>query len=190
MGNSNSQCQYARFIKGTKEPGYSEHLVGFINLVSIVLTLQDPKKLSGAINDNVKTLVHAFKRCVKIRPEKEFLGSRDDSKEGRPYIWMTYKQCDDFVTNLARGFIGLGMMPEVEAEGRSWKFMGIYAKNRPEWVLTDLACSSIGGTTIAFYDTLGPQAIEFVINQSELQTITCAGSQLSKIILLKSQGKA
>lgn len=41
--------------------------------------------------------------------------------------------------------------------------MGIYGKNRPEWVLTDLACATLGGTTIAFYDTLGPAAIEFVI---------------------------
>mmetsp|Transcript_8547 Transcript_8547/g.14411 ORF Transcript_8547/g.14411 Transcript_8547/m.14411 type:complete len:371 (-) Transcript_8547:647-1759(-) len=82
------------------------------------------------------------------------------------------------------------MMPDVEAEGRTWNFMGIYAKNRPEWVLTDLACSSLKGTTIAFYDTLGPQAIEFVISQTEITTITCAATQLSKIILLKSQGKA
>jgi long-chain acyl-CoA synthetase len=46
--------------------------------------------------------------------------------------------------------------------------MGVYGKNRPEWVLTDLAAATLGGTTIAFYDTLGPQAIEFVIHQTEL----------------------
>ena len=40
--------------------------------------------------------------------------------------------------------------------------MGVYGKNRPEWVLTDLASATLGGTTIAFYDTLGPQAIELV----------------------------
>jgi long-subunit acyl-CoA synthetase (AMP-forming) len=34
--------------------------------------------------------------------------------------------------------------------------MGIYGKNRPEWVLTDLASATLGGTTVAFYDTLGP----------------------------------
>jgi long-subunit acyl-CoA synthetase (AMP-forming) len=55
------------------------------------------------------------------------------------------------------------MMEDVHSEGKTWNFMGVYAKNRPEWVLTDLASSTLGGTTIAFYDTLGPQAIEFVI---------------------------
>jgi len=62
----------------------------------------------------------------------------------------------EYVTNLARGIKALDMMPDVEAEGRIWNFLGIYAKNRPEWALADLASASIGGTTIAFYDTLGP----------------------------------
>ena len=152
--------------------------------------MQDEKELTGPINDEVKTLVHAFKKSVRTYPDKEFLGRRDESQEGAPYVWKTYKECDAFVTNLAKGIKALDMMPDVEAEGRKWNFMGIYAKNRPEWVLTDLACSSLRATTIAFYDTLGPQAIEYVINQTELSTITCAGNCLSKIILLKSQGKA
>ena len=41
--------------------------------------------------------------------------------------------------------------------------MGIYAKNREEWAFTDLATLRQGGTVIAFYDTLGPAAVEFVI---------------------------
>ena len=44
--------------------------------------------------------------------------------------------------------------------------MGIYGKNRPEWVMMDLACAHLGGTSVAFYDTLGPSAIEFVIRQT------------------------
>ena len=47
-------------------------------------------------------------------------------------------------------------MEDVVSEGKTWNFMGVYAKNRPELVLTDLASSTLGGTTIAFYDTLGP----------------------------------
>jgi long-chain acyl-CoA synthetase len=48
------------------------------------------------------------------------------------------------------------MMPDVDADGKTWNFLGIYAKNRPEWVLCDLASTAINGTSIAFYDTLGP----------------------------------
>ena len=42
--------------------------------------------------------------------------------------------------------------------------MGIYSQNREEWAFTDLATIRQSGTVIAFYDTLGPAAIEFVIN--------------------------
>ena len=72
----------------------------------------------------------------------------------------------------------------------TWKFMGIYGKNKPEWVLMDLACAHLGGTSVAFYDTLGPAAIEFVIQQTELTSITCGSQYLSQLIMLKNQGKA
>lgn len=77
---------------------------------------------------------------------------------------MSWNDADDYVTSLARGLKALNMMPDVEADNKTWNFLGIYAKNRPEWVLCDLASTALNGTSIAFYDTLGPQAIEFVIN--------------------------
>ena len=84
----------------------------------------------------------------------------------------------------------MNLLPEVEAEDNIWKFMGIYAKNREEWTMTDLAALRQGGTVIAFYDTLGPAAVEFVIRQTRLATISCAFSSLRPLIMLKSQGRA
>ena len=97
-------------------------------------------------------------------PNEGFLGSRDPSKDGAPYVWKTWAQVEDIVNNLAAGIAHLGLMPEVEEEGDAWRFMGIYAKNREEWVMTDLATMRQSGTVIAFYDTLGPSAVEFVIS--------------------------
>lgn len=68
--------------------------------------------------------------------------------------------------------------------------MGIYAKNREEWTLSDMACMRQSGTTIAFYDTLGAAAVEFVIKQTQLATISCASSYLKTLIMLKNQGRA
>ena len=87
---------------------------------------------------------------------------------------MSFSEAEEYVTNLARGYKALNLMEDIEGEGKTWNFMGIYGKNRPEWVLSDLASAMINGTTIAFYDTLGPSAIDFVIRQTELTTITCA----------------
>ena len=70
-------------------------------------------------------------------------------------------------------------------DGRDFKFMGVYAKNREEWAMSDLATIRQSGTTVAFYDTLGPAAVEFVIKQTGLSTISCAGSYLRSLIMLK-----
>lgn len=66
--------------------------------------------------------------------------------------------------------------------------MGIYSKNREEWIMTELASVRQSGTTVAIYDTLGPQAAQYVINQTQLTTIACAGSYVQSLILLKQQG--
>ena len=91
------------------------------------------------------------------------MGSRDPTQEGAPYVWKTWTQVETIVNNLAAGMAHLELMPMVEQEGGAWRFMGIYAKNREEWTITDLAALRQSGTVIAFYDTLGPAAVEFVI---------------------------
>jgi long-chain acyl-CoA synthetase len=80
----------------------------------------------------------------------------------------------------------LNLLPEVVAEENVWKFMGIYAKNREEWTFTDLAVLRQSGTVIAFYDTLGPSSVEFVIRQTRVATISCQLQSLRPLIMLKS----
>lgn len=72
-------------------------------------------------------------------PDEGFLGSRDPSQEGAPYVWKTWRQVEQIVNELAAGYKALNLLPDVFEEGRNWKFMGIYAKNREEWVCTHIA---------------------------------------------------
>ena len=60
--------------------------------------------------------------------------------------------------------MALGLVPEIEGDGKKWKFLGIQSKNRKEWVLTHCADIHQNITTIALYDTLGPDATKFVID--------------------------
>lgn len=43
-----------------------------------------------------------------------------------------------------------------------------------------------GGTSIALYDTLGPEASRFVCNETELATICCSSDLVANIIKLKT----
>lgn len=140
--------------------------------------------------DGIDTLWKTFKRQVNRLPHHNMLGSRDPSQEGAPYVWKTWSQVDEIVYDLARGYKTLNLLPETEGDGQKFAFMAIYAKNREEWILSDLATMCQSGTTIPLYDTLGPSAVEFVIKQTNLTSISCAGNYLRTLIMLKTQGRA
>ena len=77
---------------------------------------------------------------------------------------MSVKQVFDEAKLLAAGLIALDLIPEVEAEDRKFRFLGIQAKNRKEWNLLHVANMFVGATTVALYDTMGVEASRFVID--------------------------
>ena len=87
----------------------------------------------------VDTIWKAFKHTVGRLPDSQYLGSRDPTQPGEPYVWKTWREVDEIVEDMAAGIAHLNLMPDVHAEGQNWKFMGIYAPNREEWAFTDLA---------------------------------------------------
>jgi long-subunit acyl-CoA synthetase (AMP-forming) len=98
-------------------------------------------------------------RNLQRIPNSPWLGTR----VGDHYEWVTWKEAMDLSQNLSYGIMELELCPEIEAEGKNWRFMGIQSKNRKEWVLTHAADIHQSITTVAFYDTLGPEATMFVI---------------------------
>ena len=82
------------------------------------------------------------------------------------------------------------MIPEVHADGEAWRFVGIQSKNRVEWTLIHLANMHQKATTVAFYDTLGPAAQEFVIKQTELTTMAVSIDFVPKLAKLKKEAGA
>lgn len=79
----------------------------------------------------------------------------------------------------------MNLHPEIEAEGRTYRFLGIFGKNREEWIVADLACMRNSVTIVPFFDSLGPEALAFVINQSELTTMCIEKNQIDHLIKLK-----
>ena len=67
--------------------------------------------------------------------------------------------------------------------------MGIYAKNREEWVVADLACSFNDITSVPFYDTLGVSALEFIINQTKIKAMCCTSDKIKSLSKLKRNNK-
>ena len=82
------------------------------------------------------------------------------------------------------------MCPKVEADGESFRFLGIIAKNREEWAISAIATMRSSVTIVPFYESLGAEAISYVVNQTELTTMCCDEKFIDMILKLKATGKA
>jgi long-chain acyl-CoA synthetase len=85
-------------------------------------------------------------------------------REGNEYVWTSFKDAAKQAKNLAAGLLALDLVQEFQAENRTWKTLGLKSKNRPEWAMMHLANMHIRSTTVALYDTLGPDATAYIID--------------------------
>lgn len=83
----------------------------------------------------------------------------------------------------------LALCPRQDVEGVRYKFLGILSKNREEWAISDIACLRSSVTIVPFYDSLGADAIAFIMNQTELEALCCEGKYIDLILGLKKSGK-
>jgi long-chain acyl-CoA synthetase len=139
------------------EPGFSRELIS--TSTTKILDRTDLDTLEVYDTPGVDTLFKAMQSNLERIPNNPWLGTR----VGDHYEWMTWTECMDIAQNLSYGIMALDLCPEVEAEDQTWRFMGIQSKNRKEWVLTHCADIHQSITTVALYDTLGPEATKFVL---------------------------
>jgi len=65
--------------------------------------------------------------------------------------------------------------------------MGIFAKNREEWAELNVACLRSDITIIPMFDSLGLDAVAYIINQTELTTMCIEKIQFDNMIKLKNE---
>lgn len=65
--------------------------------------------------------------------------------------------------------------------------MGIYAKNREEWAVTDLACLRSDITIVPFFESLGHEALSFVLNQTQVETMCIEKDKIDLLIKMKKE---
>uniref|UniRef100_A0A8C8FRE3 Arachidonate--CoA ligase n=1 Tax=Oncorhynchus tshawytscha TaxID=74940 RepID=A0A8C8FRE3_ONCTS len=69
------------------------------------------------------------------------------------------------------------------------KHIGIFSQNRPEWTISELACYTYSLVCVPLYDTLGLEAIEYIINQAAISTVICDLAAKARLILDCVSGK-
>ena len=162
-----------------KEEGFSHELIS--SDTQYILDRTDLDSLYALPYTGIDTLHKCLERHVLLNPDKPFLGSRDGDK----YVWKTHVEVSEIRKALSVGIMAFDLAPEIEAEGKKWRFLGIQSKNREEWNLTNWGNMYQGITTVALYDTLGQDAMKFVCNQTEMTTIFASAQYVGSIAKLK-----
>ncbi|TNN08113.1 Long-chain-fatty-acid--CoA ligase 1 isoform 2 [Schistosoma japonicum] len=115
----------------------------------------------------VKTMKDVFENGLNISTFYPCLGKRNSVNE--PYFWLTYYEVDRRIQ-----FIGSALLKIVRYKPNSENFVGIYGINSPEWIIMQHACAAYGYTVVPLYATLGDDAMQHVLSQTNMECILCA----------------
>ncbi|KAA8548618.1 hypothetical protein F0562_000302 [Nyssa sinensis] len=141
-----------------------------------------PLKLLSRLPDHpgIGTLHDNFVRSVDTFRDYKYLGTRIrvDGTVGE-YKWMTYGEA-----GTARQAIGSGLVYHGIPKGSC---VGLYFINRPEWLIVDIACSAYSYISVPLYDTLGPDAVKYIINHAVVQAIFCEAQTLNILLSFLSE---
>ncbi|KAI7866016.1 hypothetical protein BDF14DRAFT_1969621 [Spinellus fusiger] len=97
----------------------------------------------------------------------------------KEYVWESHTVVKKRIENFGKGLVHIGL-------GRQ-KVIGVYSINRPEWTMTEQACYRQSFIIVALYDTLGAEAIDYIVNQTEMEFIVSSADKLATITDLKAQ---
>ncbi|XP_061534607.1 long-chain-fatty-acid--CoA ligase 1a isoform X3 [Phycodurus eques] len=121
-----------------------------------------------------KTIYEAFLRGLRVSNNGPCLGAR---KPNRPYEWQSYREVADRAEN-----VGSALLHKGHAQSGD-KFIGIFAQNRPEWTISELACYTYSLVAVPLYDTLGAEAISYIIDKASISTVICDVPEKARMIL-------
>jgi len=169
-------------IDGTEEKGATK-------------ILRHPRAKDGCLSyltDEQKTELDTawklFTTSYINKPKNDHTGYRpyvdadnDPSKRG-DYQWMTYQETGDIAVAFGCGLRAL----EIPDQSN----IGLFAMNRPEWYQAHLGNLSQSYRTTALYDTLGPDAVSYIVKHAEVPVIVTEKNKLKTLFKALSDVKA
>ncbi|KAI3353155.1 hypothetical protein L3Q82_019702 [Scortum barcoo] len=142
--------------------------------------LNDSNELMTHYYDDARTLYEVFQRGLRVSNNGPCLGSR---KPNQPYEWQTYREVADRAERIGSALLDRGHSHTGD------KFIGIFSQNRPEWTTSELACYTYSLVAVPLYDTLGTEAIGYIIDKAAISTVICDVPEKARLILDCISGK-
>lgn len=111
-------------------------------------------------------LFDCLEEGLRLRPKPDMLAAKESGQ------WKQYstEQVNELVNRLAAGLNQLGIGPNdgsIEARDK----IAVIAKNRPEWLLLDLAVQKCGAVLTPIYPTINVNELEYVLNDASVKLV-------------------
>ncbi|XP_059681629.1 long-chain-fatty-acid--CoA ligase 6 isoform X6 [Gavia stellata] len=174
--------QAQEILRSLRLPEFDDLSQFFRNLPATALGLAgarrsvigDSPQLLTHYYDDARTMYEVFRRGFSISENGPCLGFR---KPKQPYQWLSYKEVAERAEALGSGLLQQGCKPSTK------QFIGVFAQNRPEWIISELACYTYSMVVVPLYDTLGPGAIRYIVNTADISTVICDKPEKARILL-------
>jgi long-chain acyl-CoA synthetase len=134
--------------------------------------MTDPKRLFDCIPYNLERA-----------PNPDLLAAKENGE------WKKYSTAEiaETIDKLSLGLLELG----ISGDDRTLEGMdkvGIVAKNRPEWIMVDLAVQKVGAILTPIYPTISVGELEFILNDAQVKVIFVNDEELfHKVLSIKDQ---
>ena len=125
--------------------------------------------------------------CVQYHLEKTPLDDMLAGKESGQWRKYSTAEIKATVDKLSAGLLSLGIScGDMTAEGRDK--VAILCKNRPEWIMLDLAVQQIGAILVPIYPTINVNELEFVLTDAQVKMVFVNDEDLFlKVLSLKER---
>jgi long-chain acyl-CoA synthetase len=107
-------------------------------------------------------------------PKADMFAGKDNTGAWKTYSTATVQE---LVNKLSTGLLQLGLSGNDMVIERQDK-VALVSKNRPEWLMLDLACQQIGVALCPIYPTTNINELEFIFNDAEVKYVFISGQEI------------
>ncbi|KAG6621240.1 putative long-chain-fatty-acid-CoA ligase [Phytophthora cinnamomi] len=122
--------------------------------------------------------LHEFRRKFDPNGTNKLFGWRKtDPVTGKPgeFEWVTLI---DFLPVVEAAASGMSHILKLQRGA----IVGVFAKNCYQWSIVEHSASRMAYTLVPLYDTLGPAAIPFILNHTEMSVVFCGKEQFKTLM--------
>ena len=107
-------------------------------------------------------------------------------KENGKWVPFSTAAVKDTVNKLSAGLMKLGVSGNdmtIENQDK----IALVSKNRPEWLMLDMACQQIGAALCPIYPTTNIKELEFIFNDASVKHVFVSGDEiLNKVLAIRN----